>query len=406
MGSFLHLQFAKDGSLVEAAELDALLAVSAPDLFLLCHGWNNGFDDALGQYRDLSALLAEQMQHRTIAIAGVLWPSKRFEFHGPGPRRAAALSSTILASETLREFCELFDPAVQPRLAQIRHALRGWNDDPGLRTAFIEMLRELLPAHAADAEDGSDLFLKLKPEALLRNLSKPEHSIAAGFQDYGSGWNYALSRLLNYTTYYVMKLRSGDIGVHGLAPVLRQLYACRPGVRLHLVGHSFGCRALSAAVNALPAGGELRPHTMTLLQAAFSHHGFALKFDGRHDGAFRSVVEQKKVRGPILITHTRNDRAVGLAYPIAARMAGQIASTLGGPDDLYGALGSNGAQTAASTPERVTGTLGNVGCDYPFTAGDVSSRPFNLRADRFISGHSDILKPEVAYAIATASAGN
>ena len=52
---------------------------------------------------------------------------------------------------------------------------------------------------------------------------------------------------------------------------------------------------------------------MTLLQGAFSHNGFASKFDGSNDGGFRQVVAQKKVRGPILITHTRNDKAVGIA---------------------------------------------------------------------------------------------
>ena len=60
---------------------------------------------------------------------------------------------------------------------------------------------------------------------------------------------------------------------------------------------------------------------MTLLQAAFSHNGFAVKFDHKHDGAFRTVLGEKRVAGPVLITHTKNDKAVGIAYPLASRIA-------------------------------------------------------------------------------------
>jgi hypothetical protein len=41
-----------------------------------------------------------------------------------------------------------------------------------------------------------------------------------------------------------------------------------------------------------------------------------------------------------------------------------------------------------------------VGADYSFQAG----RAFNLRADAFISEHSDICGPQVAYALLTAIA--
>jgi hypothetical protein len=139
---------------------------------------------------------------------------------------------------------------------------------------------------------------------------------------------------------------------------------------------------------------------MNLLQGAFSHNGFASKFDQTNDGAFRQVVVEKKVRGPILITHTRNDKAVGLAFPIASRIAGQTAASLGDENDLYGGLGSNGAQNQSTTPERVVGTLLDVGGPYPFGTGTTSSKLYNLRADAFIAGHSDIVKPQVGFAVA------
>jgi hypothetical protein len=105
-----------------------------------------------------------------------------------------------------------------------------------------------------------------------------------------------------------------------------------------------------------------------------------------------------------VITHTRNDKAVGTAYPIASRINGVKAAALGDADDIFGGLGSNGTQTADTTPERVMATLLPVGQSYPFTNGAKSSTPYNLKADDFIKGHSDIQKPEVAFALATAMA--
>ena len=134
---------------------------------------------------------------------------------------------------------------------------------------------------------------------------------------------------------------------------------------------------------------------MTLLQAAFSHNGLSVKFDGSHDGAFRSVVAQHKVRGPILITHSTHDRAVGIAYPLASRIAGQDAAALGDANDRFGGMGRNGAQ---HTPERVVGTLQAVGQAYAFEPGKV----YNLNADAIINDHSDICHDEVTFALLTA----
>jgi hypothetical protein len=80
------------------------------------------------------------------------------------------------------------------------------------------------------------------------------------------------------------------------------------------------------------------------------------------------------------------------------------ASALGDENDIYGGLGSNGTQTADTTPERVMGTLLDVGQAYPFADRVTPSTPFNLKADQFISGHSDIQKPQVAFALTVALA--
>ena len=101
------------------------------------------------------------------------------------------------------------------------------------------------------------------------------------------------------------------------------------------------------------------------------------------------------VAGPVVITCTQNDRAVGLAYPLASLLAGQAAAELGDKNDLYGGMGRNGAQ---KTPEAHDGTLLAAGGTYAFQAGAV----YNLNADQVIHDHSDICKDEVAHAFLTA----
>ena len=445
---FFPVQFTKDGVLFQQADAEALingLPEGSTDLFVLSHGWNNNMDAAESLYSGLSAQFAAQiaaapLKGRSYAICGVLWPSKQFDERELIPGGAASLNDAVTEDAMRARVSGLADlmqargwpmeeseRAVQSRLDALMQSVGDWEDDPDARQATVAGLRELLPPHSADAEDASDRFFTMQPELLLENLSRtltPPQILAAGvnassidpfagdpasgpggaasFRDVFGGVHASLLHLLNFTTYYLMKARAGDVGVKGVAPLIEAVRGAHPGLRLHLVGHSFGCRVVTAAVNALPDDGRLRLSTLTLLQGAFSHNGFASKYDGANDGAFRQVVARKKVRGPILITHTRNDKAVGVAYPIASRIAGQAAAALGDENDLYGGLGSNGAQNQNTTPERVVGTLLDVGGSYPFAAGATSSRPYNLRADAFIAGHSDIVKPQVAYAVAVA----
>ncbi len=102
------------------------------------------------------------------------------------------------------------------------------------------------------------------------------------------------------------------------------------------------------------------------------------------------------MNGPVVITHTKNDEAVGIAYPLASRIARDSSAALGDQNDPYGGMGRNGAQ---HTPEldatesvlRKAGT----GVSYTFSAGKVS----NLLADAVIADHSDVRSTAVATAL-------
>ncbi|HEX2225363.1 MAG TPA: hypothetical protein VHN15_14275, partial [Thermoanaerobaculia bacterium] len=341
----------------------------------------------------------------------------------------AASAGGVVSNQDLQEEIEALakvvgDPAAEAALARARELVPRLENSPAAQREFVEKLREVLGGGIEDQdEEAPPAVLDLPGDQVFERLSKPLPRAASGGQGGGaggaaggvgsggqaadaagsaaglgvlSGIKGAGMKLLNLTTYYKMKDRAGVVGRDGLNPLLRQLRAKKPALKLHLVGHSFGGRLVTAAALGKDGQEPVKPDTLTLLQAAFSHYGFSGDYEDGKPGFFRKVVGQ--VGGPILISHTRNDKAVGVAYPLASQLARQVASALGDKDSRWGGIGANGAQ---KTGEVVEGQLLAVGGAYQLAKGKV----YNLNADTFIKGHSDIDKAEVAHAVLTAVAG-
>ena len=172
--------------------------------------------------------------------------------------------------------------------------------------------------------------------------------------------------MLNTVTYYTMKARAGDVGANGVAPLVDQINAAAPDRRIHLAGHSFGARVVSAAATNVTTPIE----SLTLLQGAFSHYGFTTNYAGSgKDGAFRGALANGRIHGPVVITHTHNDQAVRLAYAVASRLAGQAGAAVGDKHDLYGGIGANGSQ-GTNAVELV---LGDAAVGYQFAGRDRST---------------------------------
>ncbi|HZC99113.1 MAG TPA: hypothetical protein VFA46_02645 [Actinomycetes bacterium] len=435
-----EVQFTKDGAVHDSGEVEGLIQLlatsGATDLFVIAHGWNNDLDDARRTYEAFFQRMREMLDEgrvaaasaRTYAVLGLLWPSKRFAEESLTAGGAAGLEEPD-SDDALRQQVdrleELFDdPAASAKLDEARQLIPRLQDSPDSQRRFAELLRGLLSPDARDEEDASTTFFELPAGELMDRLGEtilpeellptdrdgggaagiglgavPAEPAAAGLLDFVRGGPRAAARnLLNFTTYYQMKDRAGRVGQSGAREVLRRVRAARPDLRLHLIGHSFGARLVTALVVGADGQPPLQVATLSLLQAAFSHNGFALHWDGSRDGLFRRMVTGGMVSGPVVITCTQNDRAVGIAYPLASRIARQTASWLGDKNDPYGGMGRNGAQ---HTPEATDGFLLPVGQEYGLRPG----RLYNLNADDFIANHSDICKNEVAYAVLTAVAG-
>lgn len=418
---YTDVEFDKKGALAHPDQIEEAASLiaskDATDVVVLSHGWNNTFDQARALYERLIDAIVDVRPEvvgapaRRLVVIGALWPSLKWASDqdadaGAGAGAGVADGADALTAE-IRERVE--SPAVAAKLIALVPQLDASSE---AQEQFVKLLRKTLP-RSSKGEDGS-AFDALKhadvhevltaAQGMDEDDSEPaEVGGAAAIDpaglpplDDGGGAGFLDSvvngarNLLNVTTYYTMKERAGLVGTNGIATLLDRLHTAAPDVRIHLVGHSFGGRAVTAAALATTAPVA----SMSLLQAAYSHFGMAKDWDGSQDGLFVKV--PAKVDGPILVTFTRNDKAVGVAYPIASRLARQIGVSLGDQNDPYGGIGRNGAlKTPASLPAA---SLLEVGGAYAFEPKRVSS----LNADHFITGHSDITGRQVAYAVLSA----
>jgi hypothetical protein len=419
---YFEVEFSKEGDVFREGQEQALLNAveqgGITDLFVISHGWNNDIAEARSLYNTLFTNFQQvrtesdelDLDARQFAIAGVLWPSKKFAEDDFTPGGGASLDDP--EDERIQSLLEtLFSDAddKDARLAEIESLLPDLEDDPEAQRKFVDAIRSTVTISTEDSDEAVEAFFNLPGDEILDELKEPILDISATDEDEGGaagllgniggaiadlarGTKAAARRALNLVTYYQMKNRAGIVGKRGVNELMSKVRAADADLRIHMVGHSFGGRLVAAAVDGPNA---YKPASMSLLQAAFSHNGFAENFDGNRDGHFRAVVSENKVAGPILITHTKNDKAVGKAYPLASRLAGQDAAGLGDAGDRYGGIGSNGA---VDTDEAIPGSLLAVGGEYNFHAGNL----FNLEATPFIADHGDVDGREVAYALASA----
>jgi hypothetical protein len=438
-----EVQFDKDGNqVIPTQEQDIIKALNAPgsavtDVVLISHGWNNDMDEARSLYSNFFTSLEKVFPSavgKTLAI-GVLWPSKRFDDADLIPGGAASADNDPIADSVLLNRLEdlkgvFADPAADQTLEQAKALVNGLHSDTNKQNQFVTLLAALIDQHSDPAQRTPDegtntISDKAKASGganLLRVFGQPivpslkvgaggaagmgglggnptlrasTVGGAAGLGDMFSGVKAGALRLINFTTYNTMKDRAGKTGRDSVNPMLDRIQKATPQtLRFHLAGHSFGGRLVTATVDGQK---PLRVQTLLLLQAAYSHNGLASNFLPGKNGFFHAVFDNQKVTGPIIITHSKNDRAVGLAYPLASRLNGDDAAGIGDASDRFGGMGANGAQHV-STAEIMLLPVGGGAYDFK-TSG---KRVFNVNGDAIITSHGDVGRPETAALLAAA----
>jgi hypothetical protein len=463
---YWEIQFDKDGHTdagTRATLLDEISGAGITDLVVMSHGWNSSADQARQLYQRWFGMLPPLIPPASgskVGTLGVLWPAMLWPddpvpaaLAGAGgaaglaaaPQDAGSPGAPVAAltnvypgqdqHQILNELAGLLDaqpsdPSSLSRfhdlMAQLaatepknidpvdEGALGMLDEDPqqlalrfasGLDQADLTVGAPGVPGGAAGTEGGLEMAGGAAdlPGMTLADIDKG--AAAGGIGDItGRLWNGA-KEALRQVTYWMMKRRAGTVGQVGMGPFLGDLHGRASGLRVHLVGHSFGARLVSFSLAGLPPAAPTSPvHSLTLLEGAFSHFAFAdrLPFDTTRGGALSGMAA--RVSGPLLACFSSHDLAVGLFYPLASMASGEDAAGL---DDQiqsrWGGIGHDGAQGVGASAV----TLGPQSGTYSFPAGrftNIDASAIVCHGDSPSGAHSDIFHPELAWAMLTAAA--
>ena len=407
------------------------------DLFLFSHGWNNDWDAASGRYEDfISKFIAMRAQYALPRpegyrplLVGIFWPSTALVLPWErAPRFAAtdgaapsAADADVAAAQ--RELEELAAELPDERRATLYRLTQRERLGPDEATELAQLLAEAARGWSETHGDGGDGDqVPVTADELLaraRNVpGEPPRRRRApgefGFADDGGiparGPAAAFDlgdldprNLVRVTTVMQMKDRAGVVGRDGVGPLLHDLGVANEQVRIHLIGHSYGCivvlSALAADVNA-----NLRVQSVLLLQPAVSQWCFAKQIPGTNrPGGYRKALD--RVKGPVFTTYTRNDDALTKFFHLALRRdvdRGQPRSAAGGdalelpePPSRYAALGGFGPRGLDPAEiEIVRMTMPPT----PYT-WKPTPKVWALNGDATITGHGDISVPATWWAL-------
>ncbi len=403
--------FDKNGSCIAPATRAHLLAAAAAgkhsDVFFFSHGWNNDWEAATQRYREFIA--GYQAQRATLGLplpadykpllVGIFWPSQTMAWSEDerGPQMASHDPVTQVA-EANAMGALIGDIAADLPLPQ-RGRFYALAQSDALNSAEARELAELLTSvakpdmeHGTSTRDADDLLLAASADSTIAS-GEPDYddtgaTVAAGDDRLtAAGWLEKLDprNLIKPFTVWQMKDRAGTVGRGGVSALLGDLL-CESNARIHLFGHSYGCKVVMEALAALPPDRVPRPvHSATLFQAAFSHAAFApdLPESPGTRGGFESVLA--RVKGPVVATFSENDRALRRHFHLALRRQedyGELQAASSGSPPKYGALGGFGPYPVG---ERLS--LLMPGSAYAFGTG---GRVLGIDSTGLITGHGDI----------------
>jgi hypothetical protein len=208
---------------------------------------------------------------------------------------------------------------------------------------------------------------------------------------------------LRQLSFWTMKKRARSVGESGGHELLRLIKAANPNGRLPLMGHSFGCIVVSSMMRGRDGSGSVPIASALLVQGAMSLWSYCEDIPEKRGtaGYFHPVVSKGVVSGPIVVTTSRFDSAVGTWYPRAAAPRRQVDFDVTEQKlPKYGATGTFGLNGPGLVPEK-----GEISEDVNFDYNLAAGRIYNLRGDRviktgggFSGAHSDIAHPQVGHA--------
>jgi len=417
-----------DGKKLSEQIFSALAKEPITDVFLMSHGWmgdvpaarrqyNEWIGAMAGQTADIEKIKERRSGFRPLMIA-VHWPSKPW---GDEDLTTSEVSFGVNDADPVDPLVDEYASCIadtQPARQALQTILRAAMEDgeppetlpPEVLDAYQVLNQEAdLGSEGEGAAPGSD-WEGFDPEAIYEAGAEEAVSFSVGSW-FKNKWSRVTDGV-RVLSFWKMKERARQIGEIGGFNLLKTLQEKAPKtVRFHLMGHSFGCIVVSSMLNGPKGQGTLvRPvDSLALIQGAVSLWCYCSKisYQGNRPGYFNKIIAQRKVAGPIVVTHSQFDHAVGKMYPLAGQVA--FSSVDFAPSRLpkYGGIGSFGLAGDDLAAEH-TNMLGAT-ASYDFKPGKI----YNLESSQFIcnedmggptsGAHSDIAKPEVAHAVWSAA---
>jgi hypothetical protein len=398
---YFPLHFNAQGQFQYPQEREALytelLATASPitDLWIFSHGWNTNKESADQTYHLWTTRMQECIQrniHDTSyhpAFVGIYWPSMVYPDGITIKKNAIRISPYIdHTNESDYDDQDFYEDEIE--IVNADYGERELGDDKASeeeKQRFIEVCGSFIDAHDANAlQDIAHLYeILAQGQNLTTNdienfvqildrykIIDPQQDISGVYSLLNTPkevvsvlQNELTNELLSSDnpllkafrafTFWTMKGRAAIVGQNGVAPFLQEVKEVsrqhQRVIRLHLFGHSFGAKLVSASIYTLA---ERMPKetplvdTLILLLGAFSQFSFSSNIPhSRQTGRYATLVERHLVTNPIASIYSQYDLANKEAYPwgmFLSLTGSQNLYELGGSDDRWGSLGANGAQ--------------------------------------------------------------
>ncbi len=388
------------------------------DIFIFSHGWNNDWNDAVTSYRNFLCNyilmdrhgLAHKPDFRPLLV-GIYWPSAILVMPWEDQPDIAAVGAGIPAPNGKET--DLLAGAVAHK--DVKRFRKLAAKDSLTESEALELAAILVPVYRgqdADAPVPVGQANSPTPTELVtlwtrsNALAQPEDddgeggvllegggvaiggAAGPGLQSAGIFKFLDPRVVVRGATVLLMKDRAGTVGAHGVSDMLRDILSADAHTRVHLMGHSFGCKVMLSAI-CFPPQLPRKVNSVLLLQPAVSYLAFAPKeTSGTHaPGGYRVALD--RVEQPILCTFSNEDSPLHNWFHWFVRRASDLAEeqiAADTPPNEFAALGGYGPGGCGADCKEIP--IKQEGAPY-----DLVTNPpkiYALNGANAIHDHSDI----------------
>ena len=259
-----------DAGTLSQRVLSDLSSQPTTDVFLMSHGWKGGIPAAREQYNSwIKAMLAcrgdiSKLRHARLRqngrrfcplLIGIHWPSLPFGDEGLGGATSFDTDSALTPGHLIDSYAARISDTPHAREVIgtiLESAFQG--NMPETLSADLVAAYNILNGEARLAESGVGAAPGADREPFdAEQIYQDSRAIAGDAPvSFGAFRFTGLLSPLHQLSFWKMKDRARRLGESGAYNLLTRIQLASPNARVHLMGHSFGCIVMSAAVAGAP----------------------------------------------------------------------------------------------------------------------------------------------------------